>query len=329
MSTSLDRNFVPGREVFEARNRFYAELRKYFAKTGVLEVETPIAVLSPGLEPHLLALGTRQHLPDGSSVPLFLHTSPEYAMKRLIGRGLGSIFQLARVFRDGELSATHAPEFTMLEWYRAPGCLADLVRDLEVGIVSACASVDGPWIPQGVLRISVSEAFLAQDLPDPLAHPETADFRRALEGIRSADDDTWADLFHRALLERVEPSFPPDHLTVLEGYPASMAALARIDPKDPRRAERFEVYAGSMELANAFGELTDPVEQRRRFESDLADRSHSGLPPYPIDEGLLEDLGQMPETAGIALGVDRLLMRCLGFQRIQDVLAFSPREGAI
>ena len=172
---------------------------------------------------------------------------------------------------------------------------------------------------------SVSEAFVDAGLVDPLEHPDVEDFRRALGG-RSAPDDTWDDLFFRAFLDTVEPTFRPSHPTIVFGYPARMAALARLDPNDPRRAERFELFAGRLELANAFGELTDPIEQRRRFEADLAERARLGRPRYPIDEGLLDDLGAISSAAGIALGLDRLLMLCLDQPRIQDVIPFSPRD---
>lgn len=319
------RGYVPPRRVLLARKVMYDAMRRWFDARGFLEVETPIAVLSPGLEPHLFAFETNEIGPDRREQRLYLHTSPEYAMKKMLGRGLGHIYQLARVFRNGERSHTHAPEFTMLEWYRAPGTLAELMDDTEALLRIAAEAVDGPWRPARIERLSVSEAFLRVGLEDPLEHPEVADLRRAL-GVRAVQSDTWDDVFFRALLEVVEPSFPEDGATLLYGYPASMAALARLDPADPRRAERFEVYLGRLELANAFGELTDPVEQRRRFEADLEARDALGAPRYPIDEELLRDLPAIGEAAGIALGVDRLLMRCLGAERIQDVLAFSPRD---
>ena len=181
------------------------------------------------------------------------------------------------------------------------------------------AAVDG-WQPGPVRRISVSEAFLQAGLPDPL-DPTTEEALRA--AVQSPPDDTWEDAFFRGMLNHVESNFEPDEITILHGYPASMAALAQLDARDPRKAERFEVYVGQLELGNAFGELTDPIEQRRRFESDLEARRQAGQPTYPIDEGLLEDLARIPEAAGIALGFDRLLMRCLGLSRIQDVMCFS------
>lgn len=322
---TLDRSFVPARSVLLARKAMNDTVRRFFDARGFLEVETPIAVLSPGLEPHLFAFQTKEHGPDGSEQTLYLHTSPEYAMKRLLGRGSGHIYQLARVFRNGERSRTHTPEFTMLEWYRCPGALDEIMDDTEHLIREIAGAIGGKWQPARFERLSVSEAFVRAGLGDPLEHDDVASLRAALR-VREHGDDTWEDVFHRALLDRIEPSFDPDGCTLLHGYPARLAALARIDPEDPRRAERFELYAGRLELANAFGELTDPEEQLQRFEADRAERARLGLPLYPIDRGLLEDLGRIGQAAGIALGLDRLLMVCLGLDTIQDVMTFAPRE---
>ncbi len=319
------RNHVPPRPILEARKRLNDAIRAFFDARDFLEVETPIAVPSPGLEPHLEAFATTEVGPDRRSTDLYLHTSPEYAMKRMLGRGLGSIYQLARVFRNGERSRTHAPEFTMLEWYRQPGRLENLMDDTEALLTTTADAVDGPWRPGGFVRLSMAEAFAEAGLPNPLDHPSVESLRRALD-VRYVADDTWNDIFHRAFLARVEPILPRDRVLLLHGYPASMAALARLDPADPRVAERFEVFVGDLELANAFGELSDATEQRQRFEADNHERRRLGRPPYPIDEGLLADLPQIGQTAGIALGVDRLLMLCLNLACIQDAVPFSPRD---
>jgi lysyl-tRNA synthetase class 2 len=314
---------IPDRRTLVARNTMNAAMRRFFDDLGFLEVATPIAVTSPGLEPHLFAFETEAVRPDRSKEKLYLHTSPEYAMKRMLGAGLGHIYQLARVFRNGERSDTHAREFTMLEWYRAPGTLAEIMDDTEQLIAEMARAIKGAWRPKFFRRVSVSEVFGCAGLPDPLA---TSDDARALSlalKIGDPEKDSWDDIFFRAFYEHIEPTFPPDAITILYGYPARMAALARLDAADPRRAERFEVYAGRMELANAFGELTDPVEQRVRFEADLSARSAAGAPLYPIDEALLEALPKIGSAAGIALGVDRLLMLCLGISSIDDVIAFS------
>lgn len=322
---AVRRDHVPPRPILEARKRMNDAIRAFFDGRGFLEVETPIAVPSPGLEPHLFAFGTEEVGPDGSRTPLWLHTSPEYAMKRMLGRGIGHIYQLARVFRNGERSRTHTPEFTMLEWYRAPGGLGEIMDDTEALVQRVAALVDGPWRPRRAVRLSVSEAFTRVGLGDPLALPAVADLRAACAGVRTAPDDTWDDVFHRAFFEKVEPSFGADETTLVYGYPARMAALARLDAQDPRRAERFEIYVGGRELGNAFGELTDPVEQRARFLADQAERRALGREVYPIDEGLLADLGNIGEAAGIAIGVDRLLMLCLGLRSIQETVVLPPQ----
>lgn len=321
----VDRNFVPPRPILVARKRMFDAIRKFFDGRDFLEVDTPIMVESPGLEPHLEAFSTTEIGPDRRTTPRFLHTSPEYAMKRLLARGTGPIYQLARVFRNGERSHTHVPEFTMLEWYRAPGRLQDIMRDTEDLLSAVSEAIDGPWRLRGCQRLSMSEAFVRVGLPDPLDYPAVDDLRKALD-VRFVDDDSWNDVFHRAFLEHVEPSFPNDRATLIHGFPASMAALARLDPNDQRKAERFEVYVGPVELANAFGELTDPQEQRRRFEADLQERDRLGRDAYPIDEAFLVDLENIDEAAGIALGVDRLLMLCLMLPCIQDAVPFSPRD---
>lgn len=322
---AFSRDFVPHVDVLRARKRLLDAVRGYFDEAGLLEVETPIAVPSPGLEPHLSAFETCARAHDGTQEHLYLHTSPEYAMKRLLGRGVGSIYQVARVFRNEERSRTHAPEFTMLEWYRAPGTLEHLIADVEMLITRVANAVNGPWRPTRFIHTTVSDAFVAAGLQDPLRLSTVGALQEGLS-VKPVEGDEWADVFFRAFFQHVEPSFAEDAVTILLGYPASMAALARIDPRDPARALRFEVFVGPLELANAFDELTDPREQRARFVEDLETRRRLGRPAYPIDEGLLGDLKPIGQAAGIALGLDRLLMACLGATSIQDVIAFSPRD---
>ena len=314
----------PPRELLAARKRMNDAVRGFFDSRGFLEVETPIAVASPGLEPQLLAFDTEAIEPDGTRRALHLHTSPEYAMKRLLGGGSGSIYQIARVFRNGERSTTHTREFTMLEWYRSPGTLDALMDDVEALIRRVAEAVGGGWTPSGFERLSVTDAFARAGMGDPIRAEDTGTLRRAL-AVPTIDGDTWDDVFFRAMLDRVEPSFERARPTILFGWPARMAALSRIDPDDPQRCLRFEVYAGDLELANAFGELADPAEQRRRFERDLEVRRADSSPTYPLDEALLAALPGIGEAAGIALGVDRLLMLCLGAEAIQDVIPFAPR----
>ncbi|MBI4814632.1 MAG: EF-P lysine aminoacylase GenX [Deltaproteobacteria bacterium] len=299
-------------------------VRSFFDQRGFLEVDTPIAVRSPGLEPHLFAYETTEFGPDGARETLYLHTSPEYAMKRMLGRGIGSIYQIARVFRNGERSRTHTPEFTMLEWYRFAGTLEQIMDDTEALVRAVADAVGGPWRPSGSARLSVTEAFTRRGLADPLSIDDSVELAKGLS-VKADPADSWDDIFFKAFFKHVEPSFDRGRTTILHGYPARMAALAKIDTRDPRSAERFELFVGPMELGNAFGELTDPVEQRARFEADQRARASSGAPVYPIDEGLLADLGGIGQAAGIAVGLDRLLMSCLGVADVADVVPFAPR----
>lgn len=311
---------VPRRDHAVARQRMYQAVRAQLQSGGYLEVETPIVVPSPGIETHLFAYETEAIGPDLTRVKRYLHTSPEYAMKRMLAAGYGSIFQLARVFRNEERSHTHTPEFTMLEFYRSPGTLDDVVQDTVQLIHHVADAVGGPWAPRDVEEISVSALFREAGLPDPLAHPEVEDFRAAL-GLRSAPDDTWSDLFHRGFFEASEKRMRAS-VTVLSGYPAQLSALARLDPQNPKRALRSEIFLGRLELANGYDELTDVAEQRRRFAQDHAERKKLGRPVYPIDEALLNALPQIPPSGGIAVGLDRLLMSCLGEESLSP-LVFS------
>lgn len=298
----------------ELRKALNDATRAFFDARGFLEVETPIVVESPGLEPHLFAFETELVEPDGRRAQRYLHTSPEYAMKKLLGERVGPIYQLARVFRNGERSAQHVPEFTMLEWYRQPGELDELMDDVEQLVDALARALDVPnrW---NARRTDLTAAFARAGLPDPLSFDGPVALARALD-VRAADDDTWDDVFFRAFLERVEPTFGADELVIAYGWPASMAALAELDPADPRRALRFEAFLGGVELANAFQELTDPHEQRRRFEDERAQRRALGRPVPPIDESLLAALPKMGRCAGIALGLDRLFAKLSGWSSI-------------
>lgn len=329
--------------VLEARAEITKATRAFFSQEGFLEVETPALQRSPGLEPHLRAFSTELKgvRPDETSA-VYLHTSPEYAMKKLLVAGLPRIFQLARVFRNGERSATHHPEFTMLEWYRANAEYRDLIGDLS-GLFGAVADVIGPdrlmtyadkrCDPKSsIVVLSVADAFgtfFQVDLMATIDDPADPDPRPLVEiaeglGYRCTPDDRWDDVFFRLFLDRIEPNLGIDCPTVLIDYPACMAALARLKPEDPRLCERFELYVCGLELANAFGELTDAGEQRRRFEADLAFRQSRYGDTLPVDEDFLAALEfGMPPSAGIALGFDRLVMLATGAGSVEDVL-WSP-----
>jgi elongation factor P--(R)-beta-lysine ligase len=331
--------FAAKLENLDRRARIRDAVRRFFAERGFVEVETPALQQSPGLEPHLRAFATTFFNPEsGRGERLYLHTSPEFAMKKLLVAGMSRIWQMTRVFRDGERGAAHHPEFTMLEWYRSGASYRDLMEDCAalVGACQKAASAGGlswrggsadaaaPW-----QRLSVAEAFdrfcgidLLATAPDPLA-PDPA--RLAAEaqriGIAPHPGDDWETLFFRIFLERIEPRLGFGAPAILYDYPLSMAALARRSRADPRVAERFEVYVCGLELANAFGELTDAAEQRARFERDQAKKEALYGERYPIDEDFLAALeAGLPECAGIALGFDRLVMLATGAEDIEEVL---------
>jgi lysyl-tRNA synthetase class 2 len=306
-----------------ARARILAAVRGFFAGQGFLEVETPARVPAPGQEVHLEAF------PAGGDRHLI--TSPEYHMKRLVAAGSGPIFQIARAFRAEESGPHHQPEFTIVEWYRPGAPLEALAADCEALLRAAVAAgggrpavdVDGPF------ERTTVRALVARHAGIDLQGDESAEVLRAraqAAGIQTGGARAWDDVFFQIFLDRVEPHLGRGRPTFVFDWPAPLAALARRHPADPRLAERFELYAGGLELANAFGELTDPVEQRARFVQESAERRARGRTVYPIDERLLEALARMPPTAGIALGFDRLVMLALGEPDIRQVLAFPDHE---
>ncbi|WP_298213596.1 EF-P lysine aminoacylase EpmA [Acidocella sp.] len=307
---------LPGRMApLRRRNLLAAGVRAFFTARGYTEVETPYAVPAPGEEVHLRAR------PAGR---LWLHTSPEFAMKKLLAGGAGPIFQLARVWREEPWSATHAPEFTMLEWYALHADMGALMAESfallqavlppEVTCRGVTTRLDAPEY------LSVAEAFSRFAGADVLATAGDAPALAAQAGARLREGEDWEDLFFRLLLERVEPHLGRERATFLTHWPAAQAALARRSPGDPRVAERFELYVCGMELANAFVELTDAREQRARFIADRARRHALYGPDWPLDETFLEAVAALPACAGIALGFDRLAMLAAGARRIADVL---------
>lgn len=320
-----------------ARNRIKAALRRWFDERDFVEVEAAILQVSPGNETHLHGFGTTLVDDAGAGHPYYLHTSPEFAAKKLLTAGECRIFDFARVFRNRERTALHHPEFTMLEWYRAGEGYETLMHDSAALLAEAARAAGATTLRwRGVEanpfaqpeRLTLQQAFMRHAGID-LLRTVTADqdvdrgglAADAIEaGIRVADDDTWSDIFSRILSERIEPHLGRGRATILCEYPISEAALARPKPGDPRVAERFELYTCGVELANAFGELTDAGEQRRRFEADMDQKQRIYGERYPIDEDFLAALAQMPQASGIAMGFDRVVMLCTGARRIEDVL---------
>jgi lysyl-tRNA synthetase class 2 len=321
----------------EARGRIRRAIRDWFEAQGFTEVEAAALQVSPGNEAHLHAFETRALTLEGGAAPLYLHTSPEFACKKLLASGETRIFDFARVFRNRERGPLHHPEFTMLEWYRAG-------EDWEV-IMSDCAALLGlaaeasgttalTWRGRtcdpfsAPRRLTLAEAFRDMagiDLLSTLGPDGTGEAAALAEaaraaGVRVAADDSWSDVFSRVLVERIEPTLGDGRPTLLCEYPAPEAALARRCAHDPRVSERFELYACGVELANAFGELTDPVEQRRRLEAEMDEKARLYGERYPLDEDFLAALALMPEASGAALGFDRLVMLATGARTIEDVL---------
>jgi lysyl-tRNA synthetase class 2 len=299
-----------GRQSIErllARERVIDGIRAFFKERGFHEVETPLLVAHPGMEPHLEVFRTELVTARGARADGYLTTSPEYAMKKLLAAGLERIFQVCKAFRNREeVSAGHNPEFTVLEWYRANADYTAIMDDCE-GLLEELGS------PGPIERISVEEAFRRY------AGMELAELDAMVD-----QDTTWEQAFHLVLLNHVEP-----HLrrAILYDYPIQLAALARAKPDDPRYAERFELYVGGLELGNAFSELVDPVEQRRRLELEREERIALGRTVYDLDEDFIRALEVgIPPSAGIAVGVDRLIMLLTNAPAIRDVLWFPADE---
>jgi lysyl-tRNA synthetase class 2 len=315
-------------------------VRWWFEQRAFVEVETAALQVSPGAEAHLHGLATRIVGPDGADALLFLRTSPEFACKSLLAAGERRIFELGKVWRNRERGPLHHPEFTLLEWYRAEEAYESLMIDcgqlLALAAEAAGTRALGwrglradPFLaPERLTLAEAFDRFAGVDLLATVAADGATD-RDALAagaraaGVRIAEDDTWSDAFSKTLVQLIEPNLGVGRATILCEYPIAEAALARPKASDPRVAERFELYACGVELANAFGELTDPALQRQRFEAEMAEKARVYGDRYPIDEAFLDALAHMPDASGAALGFDRLVMLASGAEHIEQVI-WSP-----
>jgi elongation factor P--(R)-beta-lysine ligase len=322
-----------------ARNAVKKAIRAWFDEQGFAEVETAVLQVSPGNETHLHAPCTELVGAGGQRARRYLRTSPEFACKKLLAAGEAKIFEFARVFRDRERGRLHLPEFTMLEWYRANAPYDAVMAD-SVVVIAHAAQATGigrfsyrgttcdPFAEPELLTVQSAFArFAGVDLLATIANG--AGDREALAAmagkkVRIADDDTWSDIFSKLLVEHIEPNLGHERLTLLFEYPFPEAALARAKASDPRVAERFEIYACGVELANGFGELTDPMEQRRRFMAAMEEKQRRYGERYPLDEDFLAALAFMPEASGVALGFDRLVMLASGATAVDQVVWTPP-----
>jgi elongation factor P--(R)-beta-lysine ligase len=329
-------SYAARRPYLLARGRIAAALRGWFAEHDFVEVETSALQVSPGNETHLHAFATDLMGPGGERRSLYLHTSPEFACKKLLAAGETRVVNFARVFRNRERGDLHHPEFTMLEWYRTNETYEVLMNDCTALLAETARAagakkfqfrekaIDPFAAPE---RLTVADAFARYAEVDLLATVSEGQGNQAMLaaeaariGVAIASDDTWGDIFSRILSERVDPRLGIGRATILYEYPLPLAALARPKPGSDKVAERFELYACGIELANAFGELIDVAEQRARFETAMAEKQRVHGERYPVDEDFLLALGQMPPASGIALGFDRLVMLATGAQRIEQVI---------
>ncbi|MXX73996.1 MAG: EF-P lysine aminoacylase GenX [Holophagales bacterium] len=316
-----------GLAALKRRAAMLAELRAFFAERSVLEVETPLLSAETTLDLHLEPLSSRVDAPGVERGRMYLQTSPELAMKRLLAAGSGSIYQVCKAFRGGERGRWHNPEFTILEWYRVGWDVHRLMREVAALIETLLA---GSHRLEPAVYASYADLLRRHAGVDPY-DASTEALRQAVEDTPSPVDTGGLDrddLLSRLFGERVEPRFAPDRVTVVYDYPATQAAMAQLNVSDPRTAERFEAYVGEIELANGYGELCDPTEQRQRLERDLESRRRTGRPLPPVPSRFLAALESgLPSCAGVALGFDRLLGLALGAGSIEELISF-PVERA-
>ncbi len=319
-----------------ARGRIKAQIRAWFEREGFTETECALLQHSPGNEAHLHAFATTYVAENGTRTPLFLHTSPEFAMKKLLAAGETRIFDFARAFRNRETGPRHAPEFTMLEWYRAQERIEAVMADAARIVRLACEAADARALnSKGALcdpfaepeYLTLLEAFARHagiDLEPVLTDAAGLAEASRKAGIETQPGASWTDVFSAVLVTLIEPKLGQGRLTFLHRYPVSQAALSRPAPDDPRFAERFELYACGVELANGYRELTDAVSLRARQEQEMALKQAVYGERYPLDEDFIAAVAAMPEASGVALGFDRLVMLATGAQEISDVLWTPP-----
>jgi lysyl-tRNA synthetase class 2 len=324
---------VPRVSALALRAEIVSELRRFFGERGYLEIEPPALLPTTGLEIHISSLETSVRVPaslaSGATVarPGYLHTSPEYALKKLLACGYDRVFSVCKVFRDGEVSERHNVEFTMCEWYQVGADAEQLMQETEALVRALAARVPTPPVLEAPFRrLSFRDAFLELGIDfDRIGEHDAAAFRdAAARVVRVSPDDAFDDVFHRVCLEKIDPTLKG--AVFVHDYPVELAVLSRRNPARQRYAERFELFVDGLELCNGFSELTDPVEQRARFVAEQDERRRRGLPVYALDEAFLTALSALPRCAGNALGLDRLVMLLSGAQSIDEVMAFSSRR---
>ncbi len=325
------------RPILIARNAVASAIRAYFANEDFIEINASALQVSPGNETHIHAFPVAMNRLDGTSFTRYLHTSPEFAMKKLLAAGETKIFCMGHVFRDREQGPLHAPEFTMLEWYRAGAnyhrIIEDCLKILELALAASQSQafryrLQSADLKADVRMVTVAKAFsqyadidlLATCLDDATASRDALAQAAMRAGLTVREADGWSDIFSRLMVAVIEPKLAAEGVCVLHQYPRSEAALAALNSEDPRLADRFELYVCGVELANGFRELTDAGEQRRRFEAAMAEKHRLYGERYPIDEDFLAALAAMPEASGVALGFDRLVMLATGAPSIDHVL---------
>lgn len=308
-------------EIARKRAQLIQLIRNFFVDNGFLEVETPIMTTIPGMEPHLNPFETSLRTPDRQDHKMYLNTSPEIQMKKLLGEGFSNIFNITKVFRNGEIGGPgHNPEFTMLEWYRKDANYKNIMHDCEELLSQLSDKYPKPWT-----RVSVHQLFLEHCEIELHDHEDYESFKKIAEkkGYSTVGCNDWDDVFFKIFLNSIEPKLAEMGAVIVYDYPATQAALAKKSHTNPFWAERFELYIDGVEIANAFSELIDPQEQRQRLEQEQETRRKFKKPVFDIDEEFLSSLGQIKTPcAGIALGIDRLIMLLLDKRSIEDVILF-------